>query len=72
MIITSIELQNYRNYPELHIRLDKGTNILYGDIDYIKGVPLGKLAVNLRGDPEQVKKSLAFLREHKVNVEMLK
>ena len=31
MIITSIELQNYRNYPELHIRLDKGTNILYGD-----------------------------------------
>ena len=47
-------------------------NILYGDIDYIKGVPLGKLAVNLRGDPEQVEKSLAFLREHKVNVEMLK
>ena len=47
-------------------------NILYGDIDYIKGVPLGKLAVNLRGDPEQVKKSLAFLREQKVNVEMLK
>lgn len=31
MIIESIELKNYRNYNELHMNFDKGTNILYGD-----------------------------------------
>ena len=31
MIITSIELLNYRNYSELHMDLSKGTNILYGN-----------------------------------------
>lgn len=31
MIIKSIELRNFRNYETLHLRFDKGTNILYGD-----------------------------------------
>lgn len=31
MIIESIELKNYRNYKELHMDFDQGTNILYGD-----------------------------------------
>ncbi|MGN0331574.1 MAG: DNA replication/repair protein RecF [Lachnospiraceae bacterium] len=31
MIIESIELKNYRNYKELHMELNQGTNILYGD-----------------------------------------
>lgn len=31
MIIESIELMNYRNYDELHMDFNKGTNILYGD-----------------------------------------
>ena len=31
MIIESIELKNYRNYRELHMELNEGTNILYGD-----------------------------------------
>ena len=31
MIIESIDLQNYRNYQELHMELNEGTNILYGD-----------------------------------------
>lgn len=31
MIITSIELLNYRNYGELHMDLSSGTNILYGN-----------------------------------------
>ncbi len=31
MIIESLDLQNFRNYEELHLRFDKGTNILYGD-----------------------------------------
>lgn len=31
MIIKSLELTDYRNYEELKIDFDKGTNILYGD-----------------------------------------
>lgn len=31
MIIKSLELQDYRNYDELNINFDKGTNIFYGD-----------------------------------------
>lgn len=31
MIIESIELKNYRNYGDLHMEFDPGTNILYGD-----------------------------------------
>lgn len=31
MIIESIELKNYRNYEELHMEFNQGTNILYGD-----------------------------------------
>ena len=31
MIIESIDLQNYRNYQKLHMELDGGTNILYGN-----------------------------------------
>ena len=31
MIIKSIELSNFRNYENLHINFDHGTNILYGD-----------------------------------------
>ena len=31
MIIKSIELSNFRNYEELNIKFDNGTNILYGD-----------------------------------------
>lgn len=31
MVIESIELKNFRNYEELNMEFDKGTNILYGD-----------------------------------------
>jgi DNA replication and repair protein RecF len=31
MIIKSIELRNFRNYEELDLTFDEGTNILYGD-----------------------------------------
>jgi len=31
MIIKSIDLSNFRNYEQLHIEFEKGTNILYGD-----------------------------------------
>lgn len=31
MIIESLELKNYRNYEQLHMNFDQGTNLLYGD-----------------------------------------
>ncbi|MCC8141211.1 MAG: DNA replication/repair protein RecF [Lachnospiraceae bacterium] len=31
MIIKSLELKNFRNYQDLYISFDEGTNILYGD-----------------------------------------
>ncbi len=31
MIVKSLELKNFRNYEDLHICFDEGTNILYGD-----------------------------------------
>ena len=31
MIIKSLELSDFRNYENLIIKFDKGTNILYGD-----------------------------------------
>ena len=31
MIIKSIDLSNFRNYEQLHIEFESGTNILYGD-----------------------------------------
>ena len=31
MILKSVELNNFRNYESLHMELDSGTNILYGD-----------------------------------------
>ena len=31
MIIKSIDLCNFRNYEQLHIEFETGTNILYGD-----------------------------------------
>lgn len=31
MIIESVNLENYRNYKNLYMEFDDGTNILYGD-----------------------------------------
>lgn len=31
MLITSIELQNFRNYKKLNLKLNKGINIFHGD-----------------------------------------
>ena len=36
MIIKSIELQNFRNYEDLNISFDEGTNIFYGENSYGK------------------------------------
>ncbi len=57
---------------KLYQHFEVEANILYGDIDYIKGVPLGKLAVNLKGSPDKIEAAVQFLKDHKVDVEMLK
>ena len=31
MFVESVELENYRNYTDLHMEFDPGTNVLYGD-----------------------------------------
>lgn len=31
MVITSLRLENFRNYPSLKIKFDRGTNLFYGD-----------------------------------------
>lgn len=31
MILKSIELKNFRNYEDLDLKFDSGTNILFGD-----------------------------------------
>lgn len=31
MILKSIALKNFRNYTDLYLEFDQGTNILYGD-----------------------------------------
>ncbi len=47
-------------------------NIVYGNIDFIKGEVLGKLALSLNGTPEAIGKARAFLLEHGVEVTELK
>ena len=31
MIVKSVALKNFRNYDQLYLEFDRGTNILYGD-----------------------------------------
>ncbi len=46
------------------------TNILFGNIELIKQVPIGKMLVVLSG--ERIDEALTFLREHDVEVEVMK
>ncbi len=57
---------------EISVRFKIKVNILYGNIEYIKGMPLGKLAVHLTGENAEVDKAISYIKEHGVAVEMLK
>ena len=48
------------------------SNILYGNIDYIKGKPLGKLAVNLTGDKDKIEEAVEYIKNSGVQLEVLK
>ena len=57
---------------ELYKRFSVEANILYGNIDYIKGKPLGKLAVNLTGDKDKMEEAVEYIKQSGVQLEVLK
>lgn len=48
------------------------TNIIFGNIEIIKGAPLGGLVVILSGEKENIKQAIECLRTHGVLVEVMK
>jgi D-methionine transport system ATP-binding protein len=46
-------------------------NILHGRIEYINGLPIGVLLVNLKGNAEGVEKFIAYLRENTASTEVV-
>ena len=47
-------------------------NIIYGNIDYLKGRPLGKLVVTLSGDPKHIEEAMNYIGSQGVEVEVIK
>lgn len=57
---------------EIYKQFTVESNILYGNIDYIKGKPLGKLAVNLTGDKDKIEEAVEYIKNSGVQLEVLK
>lgn len=51
---------------------DIRANIIYGNIDYLKGKPLGKLVVTLSGQLENVKEAINYIDSLGVEVEVIR
>lgn len=51
---------------------DIKANIIYGNIDYLKGKPLGKLVVTLSGKPDKMKAAMDYIHSLGVEVEVIK
>lgn len=47
-------------------------NIIYGNIDILKSKAIGKLVVILSGNSENLEKALAYIKERKIEVEVIK
>lgn len=47
-------------------------NIIYGNIDYLKGKPLGKLVVTLSGEKEAMDQAIDYIRSLGVKMEVMK
>lgn len=47
-------------------------NIIYGNIDFLKGKPLGKLVVTLSGEAEQMRQAREYIDSLGVEVEVIK
>lgn len=50
---------------------DITANIIYGNIDILKGKAIGKLVVTLNGTPENMEKAIAYISQHQVEMEVI-
>ena len=51
---------------------DVSANIIYGNIDFLKGKPLGKLVVTLSGGAENMKAAMEYIHSLNVEVEVIR
>lgn len=51
---------------------DVKANIIYGNVDFLKGKPLGKLVVTLSGAGENMKKAMEYIHSLNVEVEVIR
>ena len=57
---------------EIFKQFGVSANIIFGNIEILKGTPLGKLAVTLEGDAENVVSAVEFIKAHGVRFEEVK
>ncbi len=57
---------------ELYKRFEVEANIVYGNIDFLKGETLGKLGVGIKGSLDNIESARQFLLASGVGVEVLK
>ena len=57
---------------ELYKRFGVTANIIFGNIEMLKGTPLGKLAVTLDGDADSLQKAVAYIKAQDVAIEEVK
>lgn len=57
---------------EISKQFGVSANIIFGNIEILKGTPLGKLAVTLEGDAENVVSAVEFIKAHGVRIEEVK
>lgn len=46
-------------------------SILFGNIEMIQGVPVGNLIVQLSGKPDDITKTIKYLKEHQISLEVI-
>ena len=68
-------LENSTSEPIISIvsrEFNVDTSIIFGNIEIIQDLPLGGLIVIIRGEEVQINKVIAYLKENKVEVEVIK
>ncbi|MBO8464093.1 MAG: NIL domain-containing protein, partial [Firmicutes bacterium] len=53
-------------------KFDIEVNILYGNIDFLKGKPLGKLVISLAGTKEHIEEAMEYIRTIGVEMEVMR
>lgn len=68
-------LENSTSEPIISIvsrEFNVDTSIIFGNIEIIQDSPLGGLIIIIRGEEVQINKVIAYLKENKVEVEVIK